>query len=143
MGLQGRVPPSSFYHLQSVISHSWAGGPGPCSLNHCPYYPELSTTEILLLTGKQQRMGRPWSAPPLAMISFANVPLHIPLSSILSQNPVGVTAQADSSAWASRATLQHSFHFSCDHPPTTNSNQANWPWGLGKMPFQSHGVSVY
>ena len=135
VGLQVRVLPSSFYHLQSVANRCWAGGPGPCSLNHCPCYPELSTTEILLLIGKQQRPGRPWSAPRPATIGFSNVPLHIPLTSI----------SLSKSSWSycpSRLlclgfkgysrTLLSLLLWPPPTPSPTNSNQANRPWRLCK-----------
>ena len=84
--------------------------PGPCSPNHCPCYPELSTTGILSLMGKQQITGLLWSAPPPATINFSNVLFHIPVPSIfLSQNPAVATAYVNSSAWASRALPQHPF----------------------------------
>ena len=141
MKLHGRGLPSSFCHLQSVISSCSAGGPRPLQPQPLSLLSRAINHWDSVLNGETADNGPPVVCSPTSHNQLLKRALpHSPTKHFSLSKPSCGYCLCQLLCLGFKGSSPTPFYntpfnpFFCDHPPSTNSNQANWPWGLCKCP---------
>lgn len=142
MGLHIRKLPSSFCHLQSIISSCLAGGPRPLQPQPMFLLSRAINQWDFALNGETADNGHPVDYSPTNHNHISQTRSStFSYQALFSQNSVVATAHADPSAWSSRVLSQHPLFRSLFSSGTPYWNQVNWPWEFCKClscPMECH-----